>query len=56
MPIVATLGYAGMLAGPAVLGAIGETAGLSVSLLTIAAMLLPIAVSAHTIVSRDICK
>ncbi|MBR8447712.1 MFS transporter [Burkholderia cenocepacia] len=54
MPIVATLGYAGMLAGPAVLGAIGELAGLSVSLLTIAAMLLPIALSAHTIVSRDV--
>lgn len=54
MPVVATLGYAGMLAGPAVLGAIGELAGLSASLLTIAAMLLPIALSAHTIVSRDI--
>ncbi|SDR59892.1 Predicted arabinose efflux permease, MFS family [Burkholderia orbicola] len=54
MPVVATLGYAGMLAGPAVLGAIGELAGLSVSLLTIAAMLLPIALSAHTIVSRDV--
>ncbi|BEV48282.1 MFS transporter [Burkholderia contaminans] len=54
MPVVATLGYAGMLAGPAVLGAIGELAGLSASLLTIAAMLLPIALSAHTIVSRDV--
>ncbi|WP_333986364.1 MFS transporter [Burkholderia orbicola] len=54
MPVVATLGYAGMLAGPAVLGAIGELAGLSVSLLTIAAMLLPIALSAPTIVSRDV--
>ncbi|MDT6996546.1 MFS transporter [Burkholderia cenocepacia] len=54
MPIVATLGYAGMLAGPAVLGAIGEVAGLSASLLMIAAMLLPIALSAHTIVSRDV--
>ncbi|ACA96061.1 MULTISPECIES: MFS transporter [Burkholderia cepacia complex] len=54
MPVVATLGYAGMLAGPAVLGAIGELAGLSVSLLTIAAMLLSIALSAHTIVSCDV--
>ncbi|WP_321852378.1 MFS transporter [Burkholderia diffusa] len=53
MPIVATLGYAGMLAGPALLGSIAEAAGLSISFLMVAALLLSITFSARIIVSHD---
>lgn len=46
MPIVATIGYAGMLAGPAFLGDVAQHASLQVSFLTIAAMLIAIIATA----------
>ncbi|RDJ98457.1 MFS transporter [Paraburkholderia lacunae] len=46
MPVVATIGYAGMLTGPAFLGNIAEHASLQTAFLTIAAMLFVIIATA----------
>lgn len=49
MPIAATLGYTGMLTGPAVLGVIAESTNLNISFATVAATLLFVAISAGSI-------
>ncbi|RKF31487.1 MFS transporter [Paraburkholderia fungorum] len=46
MPVVATIGYAGMLTGPAFLGNIAEHASLQTAFLTVAAMLFVIVATA----------
>ena len=47
VPAVTTLGYAGVLAGPAAIGLIAQFAGLSAAFLLVAALLLAVAASAR---------
>jgi fucose permease len=47
VPAITTLGYAGVLAGPAAIGAIARVAGLPASLLVLAALLIGVAGSAR---------
>ncbi|NIF72677.1 MULTISPECIES: MFS transporter [unclassified Burkholderia] len=49
MPVAATLGYAGMLAGPAILGSIAQTAGLPAAFAIVAALLLLVAASSRVV-------
>lgn len=47
VPAISTLGYAGILAGPALIGFVAHGTGLSVALLGVAALLLGVAASAR---------
>ncbi|WP_459619591.1 MFS transporter [Burkholderia sp. 3C] len=51
MPVVATMGYAEMLAGPAMLGGVAEAFGLPTSFLIVAGLLLVVAASARIVLS-----
>jgi hypothetical protein len=49
VPAITTLGYAGVLAGPAGIGAIAHVAGLPAAFLVLAAMLLAVAASSRVL-------